>query len=142
MLWNIFYIPIFQFKLVTEVYSIGFSDDLELVDTATQKQNTILTVNKAFNIIKIWLEVNSQGLAFVKTEYAIFSRRKERKNIEFVIQTDIKIKPKPAVKYLIVIIDSNEHVSSEQYRKQRRRWQYSQESYPTSKDQTQVKGYY
>lgn len=106
VLWNVFYDPVLRLNLGTGVSTIGFADDLALMVTAAQKHQMLNKANIALRTIKTWLEENGLRLAPEKTECVILSGRKERKNIEFQLESNT-IKPKPAVKYLGLMIDSN-----------------------------------
>lgn len=112
-LWNTLYDDLLEMEMPEGVTLIGFADDVAMVASAKTEELLMTIVNTALLRVVNWMEVKKLQLAPQKTEAVLLTTKRKLSPIIFNIQ-GIEVRPKDAVKYLGVWLDTklvfSEHV--------------------------------
>ena len=94
---------------------ILFADDTTILSTHKDTKLLYEQANKELDKLQNWLRLNKLSINVNKTNYIIFSSKKEKQDYELTLN-DVKIKKVNSTKKLGVCIDHNltwkEHISS------------------------------
>lgn len=106
-LWNMYYDEILRVKLLKDVHSVAFADDLALIITAKSQETLVEKANLTIWEIKNHLETHMQlTLAPEKTEMVLLSSKRNVANMNLMVG-NINVPSSPMIKYLGIWLDRN-----------------------------------
>lgn len=106
-LWNVYYDQILCVKLLRNVQSVAFADDLAIVITAKNQELLQEMANGTIQVIKNHLEKQMfLTLAPEKTEVVLLTSKRKVTNMAVTVG-DIQVSTSPSIKYLGIWLDRN-----------------------------------
>ena len=105
LLWNVMYDGVLKLELPGTSEIIGFADDIALIVTANNLDETKAVADAGISLIKSWLSAMNLALAEHKTEAVLITSQKVEEFIHIQVG-ECAIRTQKQLKYLGVILDN------------------------------------
>jgi hypothetical protein len=89
--------------------NVAFANDIAVL-SMERGEELVALMNEALNRVARWIDGASLSLALQKTEAVLLLRNRRTREVKFEV-AGVEVKPKNAIKYLGVVLDSQESFS-------------------------------